>query len=52
MEELDVRLVSGEQARVWRRTTSDVEAYELYLKGSDLNAGLDYQLGSANFMSR
>jgi adenylate cyclase len=38
VEELDVRLVSGEQARVWRRTTSDVEAYELYLKGSDLNA--------------
>jgi adenylate cyclase len=37
VEELDVKLVFGEQARAWRRTTANVEAYELYLKGTALN---------------
>ena len=37
VEELDVKLVFGEQARAWRRTTANVEAYELYLKGTTLN---------------
>jgi TolB-like protein/DNA-binding SARP family transcriptional activator len=30
--ELDVRLVSGEQARLWRASTSNGEAYDLYLR--------------------
>ena len=37
VQELDVKLVFGEQARAWRRSTANVEAYELYLKGTALN---------------
>jgi len=32
VEELDVELVSGEQARVWRRGTQNVEAYENFMR--------------------
>jgi TolB-like protein/DNA-binding SARP family transcriptional activator/Flp pilus assembly protein TadD len=32
MTELDVRLVSGEQARLWRASTKNGEAYDLYLR--------------------
>jgi adenylate cyclase len=32
--ELDVRLASGEQARSWRRTTRNPEAYDLFLQAS------------------
>jgi adenylate cyclase len=35
--ELDVQLVEGEQARVWRRTTNHLKAYELYMKGHELH---------------
>jgi adenylate cyclase len=38
VEELDVKLLFGEQARAWRKTTNNLEAYELYLKGTELNA--------------
>jgi len=34
--ELEVKLVEGEQARVWRSTTSDLEAYDLALRGREL----------------
>jgi adenylate cyclase len=34
--ELEVKLVEGERARVWRRTTNDLEAYDLALRGRDL----------------
>ena len=30
---LDVNLVAGEQARTWRKTTRNREAYDLYLRG-------------------
>jgi adenylate cyclase len=32
VEELDVELVSGEQARVWRRSTDNVQAYERFMR--------------------
>ncbi len=32
---LDVQMVEGEQARVWRRTTNNVEAYEHFLRGRE-----------------
>jgi tetratricopeptide (TPR) repeat protein len=32
VEELDVELVSGEQARLWRRSTESVEAYERFMR--------------------
>lgn len=31
--ELDVKLLTGEQARTWRKTTRNREAYDLYLRG-------------------
>jgi adenylate cyclase len=31
--ELDVKLSSGEQARAWRRTTHNLEAYDYHLRG-------------------
>jgi adenylate cyclase len=31
--ELDVKLLQGEQARVWRKTTRNRQAYDLYLQG-------------------
>ena len=31
--ELDVKLIRGEQARVWRNSTENVEAYEFFMKG-------------------
>ena len=31
--ELDVKLVEGESARAWRRTTTDYRAYDLFLRG-------------------
>ncbi len=34
MTELDVKLVEGEQARVWRRTTDNPEAYDYFLRGN------------------
>jgi adenylate cyclase len=33
--ELDVKLLQGEQARAWRKTTRNPQAYELYLKGRE-----------------
>jgi class 3 adenylate cyclase/tetratricopeptide (TPR) repeat protein len=33
---LDVKLVSGEQAKVWRKTLRDPKALELYYRGLDL----------------
>lgn len=30
---LDIALSEGEQARIWRQTTNDPEAYELFLRG-------------------
>jgi len=35
MTELDVKLLQGEQARAWRKTTRNRQAYELYLKGRE-----------------
>ena len=32
---LDVELVEGEQARVWRRTTESPEAYDVFLQGRE-----------------
>jgi adenylate cyclase len=32
---LDVELVEGEQARVWRRTTENPEAYDVFLRGRE-----------------
>ena len=32
---LDVTLLDGEQANVWRKTTQNPEAYDLFLKGKD-----------------
>ena len=34
--ELEVKLVYGEQARAWRRCTSNAEAYDLALRGREL----------------
>ncbi len=34
--ELEVKLVHGEQARTWRRSTNNLEAYDLALRGRDL----------------
>ncbi|MCZ6749297.1 MAG: tetratricopeptide repeat protein [SAR324 cluster bacterium] len=31
--ELDVKLIRGEEARVWRNSTENVEAYEYFMKG-------------------
>jgi adenylate cyclase len=33
--ELDVTLLAGEQARTWRKTTRNPQAYELFLKGRE-----------------
>lgn len=33
--ELQVQLTSGEQARLWRRATTDVEAYDAFLRGRE-----------------
>lgn len=33
--ELDVTLLAGEQARAWRKTTRNPQAYELFLKGRE-----------------
>ncbi|MGH8581918.1 MAG: adenylate/guanylate cyclase domain-containing protein, partial [Gammaproteobacteria bacterium] len=35
MTELQVSLLAGEQARAWRKTTRNREAYELFLKGKE-----------------
>jgi len=35
MAALDVQMVEGEQARVWRRSTNNVEAYEHFLRGRE-----------------
>jgi len=32
---LDVQMLEGEQARVWRKTTGNVEAYEYFMRGRD-----------------
>ncbi|MCZ6558953.1 MAG: tetratricopeptide repeat protein [SAR324 cluster bacterium] len=34
--ELEIKLVEGEQARGWQRSTSNLEAYDLALRGRDL----------------
>ena len=34
--ELEVKLVEGEQARVWRRLTDNLEAYDLAMRGREL----------------
>ena len=34
--ELEVRLVEGEQARVWRQSTDNPQAYDLFLQGRNL----------------
>ena len=34
--ELEVKLVSGEQARAWKRSTSSLEAYDIALRGREL----------------
>ena len=34
--ELEVKLVSGEQARAWKRSTSNLEAYDTALRGREL----------------
>ncbi len=36
VEALDVKLVEGEQAGVWRRSTDNVEAYDLFLQAHEL----------------
>ena len=33
--ELDVKLIQGEQARVWRKTTRNRQAYDFFLKGME-----------------
>jgi class 3 adenylate cyclase/TolB-like protein len=38
---LDVQLVSGEQAKVWRKTLRNPKALELYYKGLDLLSSFD-----------
>ena len=38
MTELQVALLQGEQARAWRKTTRNREAYDFYLKGRDYHA--------------
>ncbi len=40
---LDVKLVSGEQARVWRKTLRNPKALELYYKGLELLITFDKQ---------
>jgi TolB-like protein len=40
---LDVKLVGGEQARVWRKTLRDPKALELYYKGLELLGTFDKQ---------
>ena len=32
---LDVQMLEGEQARVWRKTTDNVEAYEYFMRGRE-----------------
>jgi adenylate cyclase len=34
--ELDVKLASGEQARVWRRSTDSPEAYDIFVKAREI----------------
>lgn len=36
VEALDVKLVEGEQAGVWRQSTNSVEAYDLFLRAHEL----------------
>ena len=38
---LDIQISEGEQARVWRQTTSSEKAYELFLQGRELHLRLD-----------
>ena len=33
--ELDVKLVAGEDARIWRKTLTNVKAYQYYLRGQE-----------------
>ena len=35
VEEMDVKLLMGEQARIWRKTTDNTQAYDLYLRGRE-----------------
>ncbi len=37
---LDIELVGGEQARIWRRSTDNVQAYDLYLQAYHKHAGM------------
>jgi TolB-like protein/DNA-binding SARP family transcriptional activator len=37
VDELDVSIVSGEQTRMWRRTTTSAEAYDLFLRGREVH---------------
>jgi adenylate cyclase len=36
VEEMEVKLLRGEQARVWRRSTNDAQAYDLLLRGRNI----------------
>lgn len=43
--ELDVKMVTGEQARVWRKSLKNPEARDLYYRGSEFNSMLNSKEG-------